>query len=382
MPLTYSSTAVLKPCDTGVSTYGFASSARSTMRVRITVGRSSIVVLASFVSAAVVVPRSMLRSIVSSTEHSSSLFSHSSQTSIDETVFPFSVRHFLSFSMSLATIGFPSALIRSFSVGMSSASTQHIFPRAHWHARKVHFALRLQSPQPCVVLAHIVHGGFFAHSLTCIFFRFSRSAADTSTWTCVEAFLMYSVSSLLRFCRVSTEPLYTGSTSSPAASAMLMRSVIRSHLSLISFGAFLRIHLKSACGASRTRFGEMRRCDCSRAIASLMASLSMPSLRYWVDSSFLKSASSSPVCRAVRRDAMRDAISMPDEVVPGTWRSTSSSSCSKTVPLGLVVSISVRSADAPHMFAAAPYSVSVAISSAISLSSSAQVSWRRAPNCG
>ena len=118
----------------------------------------------------------------------------------------------------------------------------------------------------------------------------------------------------------------------------------------------------------------MRRCDWSCAIASLIASLSMPSLRYWVDSSFLKSASSSHVCRAVSKLARRAAISMPEDVVPGTWRSSSSNSCSNTLALGFVTSISARSADAPHTFAAAPYSVSVTRAS--SLSPSVQMSCR------
>jgi hypothetical protein len=41
---------------------------------------------------------------------------------------------------------------------------------------------------------------------------------------------MYSTSSLLRFCSVSTEPLKIGSTVSPAASAILMRTAMRSEI--------------------------------------------------------------------------------------------------------------------------------------------------------
>ena len=203
---TYSLTALMKPCDTAVSTNGFVLSARPTKRVRIAVGISSIVVgvLGGLELRSIM----MLRSCASSTEHSSSIgSSHSLQISTEETVLPFSVRHLASFSLSLPTIGLPSALMSSLSGGMLSASTQHALSRAHWHARNVHFALSLQSPQPCVVLAHMVHGGFLAHSVTCSFLRFSRSAADTSFWTLVEAFLMYSTSSLLRLCKVSTEPL-------------------------------------------------------------------------------------------------------------------------------------------------------------------------------
>jgi altronate hydrolase len=86
--------------------------------------------------------------------------------------------------------------------------------------------------------------------------------------------------------------------------------------------------------------------------------------------------------RAVSKDAMRVAISMPEDVVPGTWRSISSSSCSKTLPLGLVTSMSARSADAPHMLAVAACSLSEMISSGRSLFSSVHASWSRAPNCG
>jgi hypothetical protein len=60
----------------------------------------------------------------------------------------------------------------------------------------------------------------------------SESAADTSTWTLVD--------------------------------------------SLISAGTFFRIHRKSACGSSRTRFGEMRSCDCSCAMASFIARPASP----------------------------------------------------------------------------------------------------------
>ena len=73
------------------------------------------------------------------------------------------------------------------------------------------------------------------------------------------------------------------------ASAQTMAKPLDDEFALVldlrgySVGTFFRIQRKSACGASRTRFGEMRRCDWSWAIASLIASLSMPNFRYCVD---------------------------------------------------------------------------------------------------
>ena len=78
-------------------------------------------------------------------------------------------------------------------------------------------SLRPARSRRCREAPHIVHGGFFAHSVTWSFLRFSRSAADTSFCNLVDAFLMYSTNSLLRLCSVSTVPLNIGSASSPAA---------------------------------------------------------------------------------------------------------------------------------------------------------------------